>query len=183
MKPRCAEYTEEYVSPDKVLSLLRRKFRKTADSMELRDYKGGAGNETAYQCLWVQVEKQRFLDLVDELREIDFLHFHITSGDDIGEAVQLNYHFSIFCCAGRGNRLGVTVTVDVPKDDLVMPSLWSRIPGIEYSEREIREMFGVDFDGLPNKALVFLPEDWNEDIKPWRRDETGPRPEDIRELS
>ncbi|KUK86739.1 MAG: NADH dehydrogenase (Ubiquinone) 30 kDa subunit [Synergistales bacterium 58_81] len=183
MKQRCAEYTEEYVSPDKVLSLLRRKFRKSADSMELRDYKGGAGNETAYQCLWVQVERQRFLDLVDELREIDFLHFHITSGDDIGAAVQLNYHFSIFCCAGRGKRLGVTVTVDVPKDDLVMPSLWSRIPGIEYSEREIREMFGVDFDGLPNKALVFLPEDWNEDIKPWRRDETGPRPEDIRELS
>ena len=44
-------------------------------------------------------------------------------------------------------------------------------------------MLGVDFDGLPNKALIFLPEDWNEDIKPWRRDETGPKPEDIRELS
>jgi len=71
----------------------------------------------------------------------------------------------------------------VPKKDLVMPSLWERIPGIEYSEREMREMLGVDFAGLPNKALIFLPEDWNEDIKPWRRDETGPKPEDIRELS
>jgi membrane-bound hydrogenase subunit beta len=54
---------------------------------------------------------------------------------------------------------------------------------VEYSEREMREMLGIDFDGLPNKALVFLPEDWNEDIKPWRRDETGPSEEDVRELS
>jgi membrane-bound hydrogenase subunit beta len=43
-------------------------------------------------------------------------------------------------------------------------------------------MFGVDFVGLPNKALVFLPEDWNEEIKPWRRDATGPTPEIVREL-
>jgi len=183
MKPRCADYTDEMMSPEKVLSLLKRKFRKFSDTMELRDYRGGAGTDVGYQTLWVQVEKSKFLDLIDLLRELDFLHFHITSGDDIGEAVQLNYHFSLFRCAGRGKRLGVTVTVDVPKDDLVMPSLWQWIPGIEYSEREIREMFGVDFDGLPNKALIFLPEDWNEDIKPWRRDEAGPKPEDIRELS
>ena len=64
-----------------------------------------------------------------------------------------------------------------------MPSLWSRIPGVEYSEREIREMLGIDFDGLPNKALIFLPEDWDETIKPWRRDETGPGADDVRHLS
>ncbi|HAG22021.1 MAG TPA: NADH-quinone oxidoreductase subunit L, partial [Synergistaceae bacterium] len=26
-------------------------------------------------------------------------------------------------------------------------------------------------------------EDWNEDIKPWRKDETGPSEKDVRELS
>jgi membrane-bound hydrogenase subunit beta len=54
---------------------------------------------------------------------------------------------------------------------------------VEYSEREIREMLGVDFDGLPNKALVFLPDDWDQTIKPWRRDETGPGPDVVNELS
>jgi membrane-bound hydrogenase subunit beta len=97
--------------------------------------------------------------------------------------VTLNYHFALFREAGKGKRLGVTISVEVPKTDPVMPSLWGRIPGVEYSEREMREMLGIDFDGLPNKALVFLPEDWNEDIKPWRRDETGPSEEDVRELS
>lgn len=183
MKPRCSEYTKESMDPEKVEQYIRERLGDDLISLELREIKGGIKNETAYINLWLSIERSRFTDLVDALRELDFLHFHITSGDDIGEAVQLNYHFSLFRCAGRGKRLGITVTVDIPKDDLVMPSLWERIPGIEYSEREIREMLGVDFKGLPNKALIFLPEDWNEDIKPWRRDETGPRPEDIRELS
>ncbi len=183
MKPRCPEYVKVSMDPEQVIECIRDKFGDSVREIELRDYKGGVAGNVAYRNLWLSVDRERFTDLVDDLGEIDFLHFHITSGDDIGSSVQLNYHFSLFRCAGRGNRLGITLTVDVPKSDLVMPSLWERIPGIEYSEREIREMLGVDFDGLPNKALIFLPEDWNEDIKPWRRDETGPKPEDIRELS
>ncbi|HPD98073.1 MAG TPA: NADH-quinone oxidoreductase subunit C [Synergistales bacterium] len=183
MKPRCPEYVKESMDPKQVEDCIREKFGDAVRDVELRDHKGGAKNKVAFKHLWLTIDRKRFTDLVDALMEIDFLHFHITSGDDVGNAVQLNYHFSIFRSAGYGRRLGITVTVDVPKKDLVMPSLWSRIPGIEYSEREIREMLGVDFDGLPNKALIFLPEDWNEEIKPWRRDETGPKPEDIRELS
>jgi membrane-bound hydrogenase subunit beta len=44
-------------------------------------------------------------------------------------------------------------------------------------------MFGVDFAGLPDKALVFLPENWDEQIKPWRRDSEGPSLDDIRDLN
>lgn len=183
MKPRCPEYVKESRDPKEVEKCIRDKFGDSVRDIEIRDHVGGIKNRTAFKHLWLTIDRDRFTDLVDAMMEIDFLHFHITSGDDIGEAVQLNYHFSLFRCAERGNRLGMTVTVDIPKNDLVMPSLWSRIPGIEYSEREIREMLGIDFKGLPNKALIFLPEDWNEDIKPWRRDETGPKPEDIRELS
>lgn len=183
MKTRCPEYVQDSLDPTQIEVCIREKFGNSVREMQIREHRGGVKNRISFRDLWLTVDRERFTDLVDALREIDFLHFHITSGDDIGKAVQLNYHFSLFRSAGRGNRLGITVTVEVPKKDLVMPSLWGRIPGIEYSEREMREMLGVDFTGLPNKALIFLPEDWNEDIKPWRRDETGPKPEDIRELS
>jgi membrane-bound hydrogenase subunit beta len=106
----------------------------------------------------------------------------VISGDDVEDDVALNYHFSLFQRT-RGGRIGVTVTIRVPKSGLSVPSIFDLLPGSEYSEREIREMFGVDFVGLPNKALVFLPEDWNEEIKPWRRDAAGPAPEIIRELN
>ena len=73
--------------------------------------------------------------------------------------------------------------VDLPKECPIVPSLYERIPGVEYSEREMREFLGVTFEGLPNTASIFLPEDWNEDVKPWRRDGAGLAPEHVRELS
>jgi len=99
--------------------------------------------------------------------------------------VTLRYHFSLFSYAERNGRVGVSVIVRVPKSNLVMPSLFSLIPGIELSEREAREMYGIEFDGLPNKAHVFLPEQWDDEIKPWRDDEAGlsQKPDAVRRLS
>lgn len=183
MNHPCKDYVKESRDPKEVVDCIKEHMGDSVTGLDLREYRDGQAKKPQFHHLWVTVDRDRFLELVDLLMEIDFLHFHITSGDDEGDVVQLNYHFSLFRVAGRGNRLGVTISVRIPKDDLVIPSLWSRIPGIEFSEREMREMLGVDPDGLPNKALVFLPEHWNEDIKPWRRDETGPGPEDVRDLS
>ena len=78
---------------------------------------------------------------------------------------------------------GVSDCVLVPKSDLRMPSHFDRIPGIEYSEREMREMLGVEFEGLPMKGFIFLPENWDENVKPWRRDKDGLNPDMMRDLS
>lgn len=168
--------------PEELLSRVREIFGDDA-VMKVSSHAGGLGNEEQFRDLWLSVERARFLEMVDLLGEFDFPMFHVMSGNDDGDHITLYYHFGIFQCAGRGKRFGVAISVAVPKGDLVMPSLHSRIPGTEYSEREMREMLGVDFDGLPNKGLVFLPEDWDESVKPWRRDETGLKPEDVRELS
>lgn len=177
------EYVVESRDPKEVVACVQERFGDDVRDMALRDYKGGLDDAVQYRQLWLTVDRERFTELVDAFREFDFLHFQIMSGNDDGDVVTLNYHFALFRSAGKGKRLGVSVSVRVPKDDLVMPSLWDRIPGVEYSEREMREMLGIEFEGLPNKALVFLPEDWNEDIKPWRRDKTGPSEKDVRELS
>lgn len=177
------DYVKESKNAQEVLDCLQEKFGKDLTVDIFREQKAGIENKVQFHELWLKINRERFLELIDELFEFDFLHFHITSGNDDGDVVTLYYHFSLFRVADRGNRLGVTVGVPVPKSDLLMPSLFDRIPGVEYSEREIREMFGVDFDGLPNKAQIFLPDDWDQTIKPWRRDETGPGPDVVNELS
>jgi membrane-bound hydrogenase subunit beta len=133
--------------------------------------------------LWIEVPRDRFLEFVEFLGTLDFPHFHVISGNDEGEKVMLNYHFSLYRAAGREAQVGVAVKVRLSKDLLSMPSLWPMIPGVEYSEREILELYGVDFVGLENKNLVFLPEDWDRSLFPKRRDETGLKPEHIRKLS
>lgn len=177
------DYVKETKDPREVVNCMEEKFEKDLTVEIFREQKAGIKNETQFYEVWLKITKDRFEELIDALFEFDFLHFHIMSGNDDGDVVTLYYHFSLFRVAEKGKRMGITVGVAVPKDDLVMPSLFDRIPGVEYSEREIREMLGIDFDGLPNKALVFLPEDWDQTIKPWRRDETGPGPEVVRELS
>lgn len=161
---------------------LRSRFGEEAIA-EIRERKAGKDDKVGFHDIWAKVERDNFLNFVDALAEFDFPQFHIISGNDDGDVITLYYHFTLFQVAGPGNRVTVTVAVPVDKKDLVMPSLFSRIPGVEYSERETREMFGVDFDGLPNKALIFLPEDWDETVKPWRRDEAGPSADQVRELS
>ncbi len=169
-------------SPEEVAARLREVFGDES-VLEIRDRRAGKGDEVGNRDIWAKVERERFLEFMDTLAEFDFPQFHIISGNDDGDVVTLHYLVTLFQVAGRGNRIGVSVAVEVDKKDLVMPSLFSRIPGVEYSERETREMFGVDFDGLPNKALIFLPEEWDESVKPWRRDEAGPSADDVRELS
>ncbi|MGI6253005.1 MAG: NADH-quinone oxidoreductase subunit C [Aminivibrio sp.] len=169
-------------SPEEVANRLKEAFGEDS-VLEIRERKAGIEDAVGYRDIWTKIDRDRFLDFIDTLAEFDFPQFHIISGNDDGDVVTLYYLFTLYQVAGRGNRLGVSVSVEVDKKDLVMPSLFSRIPGVEYSERETREMFGVDFDGLPNKALIFLPEEWDESVKPWRRDEAGPSEDDVRELS
>jgi membrane-bound hydrogenase subunit beta len=179
----CPEYVKKSQEPAEVQACIAETFGEDVSGFDLRAHVQGVREEVSYHSLWFTVVRERFIDLIDYLGEFDFPHFHIISGNDDGDSISLNYHMGLFRSAGRGKRLHLCITIHLPKNDLVMPSLHSRIPGVEYSEREMIEMMGVDFEGLPNKAHVFLPENWNDDIKPWRRDETGPGPDDVRELS
>jgi membrane-bound hydrogenase subunit beta len=161
---------------------LKKDLKEAVLSLDVHERRAGAANEACGHDLWFETSRSFFRPFVEKLFEYDFVNFHVISGDDEGDDITLNYHLSVFQ-RDRGGRIGVTVTVKVPKSDLSMPSIFDLLPGSEYSERETREMFGVDFVGLPNKGLVFLPEDWDEEIKPWRRDDQGPPPDTIRELN
>jgi len=177
------EYVKECKCPDEVMNCIRETLGDSLLDIELRERLDGSPRRVLYRDIWVRFEREAYISLVDRLRTIDFLHFHVMSGNDDGDVVTLNVHCSLFREAGAGHRIGITLSVPIPKNDLVIPSLGTRIPGTEFSEREMREMLGIQFEGLVNTNLVFLPEDWDEEIKPWRRDETGPTPEHIRELS
>ena len=161
---------------------LKEKFGEAILTLEVRERRAGIANDVCGHDLWLEILTPSFMPFLENLFTYDFVNFHVISGDDVGDDVILSYHLSLFQ-RDRGGRVGVSVTVKVPKSNLSMPSIFDLLPGSEYSERETRETFGVDFVGLPNKGLVFLPEDWNEEIKPLRRDSEGPPPEIIRDLN
>jgi len=55
---------------------------------------------------------------------------------------------------------GLTLRVRLDEKNPQIDSICPLIPGAEYYERETREMFGVEFLGLPNPIPLLLPDDW-----------------------
>jgi NADH-quinone oxidoreductase subunit C len=54
----------------------------------------------------------------------------------------------------------ITVHVPLDLDDPRCPSISDIYRGANWHEREMRDMFGVQFDGHPNLTGIYLPEDF-----------------------
>ena len=55
------------------------------------------------------------------------------------------------------NHIGVTFRADLPDDDLAAPTWSTTYLGADWHEREVREMFGINFVGHPHMVNLYLP--------------------------
>ncbi len=60
----------------------------------------------------------------------------------------------------HARRERIRLRVQVPADDPVVPSLFDLHPGTEALEREVYDMFGIEFDGHPDLTRILMPETW-----------------------
>lgn len=60
----------------------------------------------------------------------------------------------------HANRERVRLRVQVPESDATVPSLFDVHPGVEALEREVYDMFGIEFTGHPDLTRILMPEDW-----------------------
>jgi NADH-quinone oxidoreductase subunit C len=58
------------------------------------------------------------------------------------------------------NRRRLRIRVQVPEDDAVVPTLFDLHPGAEAMEREVFDMFGIEFSDHPDLTRILMPEDW-----------------------
>jgi Ni,Fe-hydrogenase III large subunit/Ni,Fe-hydrogenase III component G len=64
----------------------------------------------------------------------------------------------------------VGIACDVGEDDPVVDSITDVVPGAGWSERECRDMLGVEAAGNPDTRRLVLPDDWPDGVFPLRRD-------------
>jgi NADH-quinone oxidoreductase subunit C len=60
----------------------------------------------------------------------------------------------------HGTRERLRLRVQVPADDATCPSLFDVHPGTEALEREVYDMYGIEFTGHPDLSRILMPEDW-----------------------
>jgi membrane-bound hydrogenase subunit beta len=117
--------------------------------------------------LWIVVAPDAFRAAAEHLCAQHAPHLSVISGDDLGDSLALNYHFTV----GWGTRYGeatLTLRTVLPKSQLSIPTLTDLLPGAQTAEREKIEFYGIEVVGAPDTRNLFLPEDAT--IHPWRKD-------------
>jgi len=94
--------------------------------------------------------------------EEGFRHLSTVTAVDVNDHMELIYHLS------KGG-VCLSLRIPVPKDRLVVPSVIDLVPGAVLYEREVHEMFGIDFEGHPDLRPLLLPEGWPEGLYPMRK--------------
>lgn len=127
-----------------------------------------------FRSLWIEVKKSTFRDAVEHICHLQkYPHLAIISSSDLGDKVELIYHFTIYY-GYHLEELSLGLRVKLPKSDLKIPTITDLIPGAIFTERETQEMMGVEVEGIPDNRRLFITEDVPAGVYPWRKDETGP---------
>jgi NADH-quinone oxidoreductase subunit C len=69
---------------------------------------------------------------------------------------QVSYHI-----VSHAHKERIRLRVMLPAEDPSVETITSIWPGANYYEREVFDLFGIDFDGHPNLRRILMPDDWN----------------------
>jgi len=116
--------------------------------------------------LYFNVAKQNARELGRVLFEDFGARFATATGSDVGEELEVVYHFA-YDAVG----LVVNMRVRTPKGDPVLPSVTPVVPAAEWIEREMNDLVGIVFDGHPDPRRLILSDDWPEGVHPLRRED------------
>jgi len=127
----------------------------------------GEFTEQRDNLAFVTVSREQLRPLLLHLRDLEgFTHLVLLTAVDWIEddSFQLTYLL--------GDRTGgrdIGVRLMLPRDNTSMDSIHDLWPTAATYQRELREMFGIDFPGSPRVNEDFILEGWI-DIPPYRRD-------------
>ncbi len=133
---------------------------------ELTEQRSGANGILAF----VTVPRASLRDVLQFLRDREgYVHLVLLTAVDWIEDGQFQLTYLLNNRAQRRD-LGVRVMIDRLATGMAsMESIHELWPTAATYQRELREMFGIDFPGSPRIDEEFILEGWN-DIPPYRRD-------------
>ncbi len=132
--------------------------------------KGLKGREM--KVIWMRVERENFLDAIRAIAYVQIPHLSVTSGSDMGDFVELIYHFHVNY-GYPGEETSINLKVHLPKNDLTIPTITEIVPGAITTEREKQEFLGITVKNIPDSRRLWLDENYPKNRYPWRWDEKG----------
>jgi NADH-quinone oxidoreductase subunit C len=93
---------------------------------------------------------RRQFDLLVDVTCVDYLNYRDAT-DRFG---------LVYLLASTATNERITIRVFLNEPDLTVPSMFPLWKGADWLEREVWDMFGINFDGHPDLRRILLPEEF-----------------------
>jgi membrane-bound hydrogenase subunit beta len=164
---------DKYLSSEEIVKSFKDEFKNKIFDSRIEKHVRGL-KKTEFYHIWIRTDRNLIKGIVKHLMKLEkYPHLAVTSGYDMGEKIELVYHFSIYYGL-KGKEININVTVELPKSDPTIDTITDLIPGALITEQEKQEMLGIIVKNIPKNSRVFISEDYPENTYPWRKDEKGP---------
>ena len=97
-------------------------------------------------------------DLLVDLTAVDYLTY--AGSRELPGGLSAERFELVVQLLNVATRERVRLRIQVPADAAVLPSLFDLWPGSEALEREVYDMFGIDFAEHPDPSRILMPEEW-----------------------
>jgi NADH-quinone oxidoreductase subunit C len=121
----------------------------------------------AYIDMWPKDVKEIVKYIFKDAR----FRFNTASAVDDFDALEIIYHFS-------HDESGITISFRAllkDKQDPHIDTITDITRAAWWIEREIHELFGIEFDGNSDLRPLLLPDDWPKGVYPLRKDFIAPK--------
>ncbi len=139
-----------------------------------RSFAGVSAETRGEYRLKVEADKESVLSILGFLKNHSYDHLALISCVDRIEAGQLELVYLLNSYMESGDRYGerekgtIILKTTVSRENPEIGTAIHVFQNAEPYERELHEMFGIDFDGHPRQIPLFLEKDYA--IPPFRKD-------------
>jgi NADH-quinone oxidoreductase subunit C len=121
--------------------------------------------EISHKRMTISVEPEAILKIAEYLLKNAGLRFIIASALHTRKGFEIHYHFS-------KDEIGLILNIHVilDRENPQIESLSNMFSASEWIEREMHELFGINFLNHPNQEKLISDGNWAEGVYPYRKE-------------
>ncbi len=109
---------------------------------------------------FVVVSADRLRDVCRWLRDTDGIQMNFLVDETAVDYPEENLIRTVYHLFSYTHRHGYKLKVELDRSNPVVPTVSDIWPVADWFEREIHDLFGVEFEGHPDLRALMLPDDW-----------------------